>query len=202
MHSKSKSSSGAVSSISNPSRIGPPSAPKCGRPAPASGHPVYGSDHEDSNKPGADWREKLKTYLEKEGLRSSEQRDQIAALILSLGVHLSAQEIVDRVRKTHPGIGAATVYRNIKVLCDALILKESLNDAEGRTVYEPYDEDHHDHIVCLDCGQIFEFHEEGIEKLQDRVTQQLQFEPVRHRHVIYAHCTYNKKSGSSARTRK
>ena len=141
-----------------------------------------------------DWQKRLQDYLEGEGLRSSDQRWKIAELLLATGEHLSAQEILDRVRTAYPEIGAATVYRNIKVLCEAMILKESLSDAEGRTVYERGDEGHHDHIVCLDCGEIFEFHDEAIEALQDSVTQKLNFEPIRHRHVIYAQCQFKRKS--------
>ena len=97
------------------------------------------------------------------------------------------------VQRAYPGIGAATVYRSIKVLCDAKILRETLVDADGRVVYEVFDEDHHDHIVCLDCGAIFEFHDSLIESRQERVAGELAFAPVRHRHVIYARCEYKKK---------
>jgi Fur family ferric uptake transcriptional regulator len=75
-----------------------------------------------------------------------------------------------------------------------MILKESLMDVQGRVVYERFDEGHHDHIVCLDCGQILEFHDDEIEAQQQKVTKKLRFEEVRHRHVIYARCSYLKKT--------
>jgi Fur family ferric uptake transcriptional regulator len=136
---------------------------------------------------------KLRDYLAAEGLKYSEQRWKIAELILSSDGHLDAQSVVDRVKAKHPDIGAATVYRNLKVLCDARILKESLTDpATGRVIYELYEGEHHDHIVCTDCGEIFEFHSDKIEVLQSAVAREMDFVEVRHRHVIYAKCAYRK----------
>jgi Fur family ferric uptake transcriptional regulator len=138
------------------------------------------------------WQNKLKSYLADKGLKYSEQRWKIAEIILSSGGHLDAQTLVDKVREQHPGIGPATVYRSLKVLQDAHILKESLTDPHGRTVFEVFDDEHHDHIVCVDCGGIFEFHSEKIEALQNSIAREMGFEPVRHRHVIYVNCRYNK----------
>jgi Fur family ferric uptake transcriptional regulator len=138
------------------------------------------------------WQDKLKRYLAEKGLKYSEQRWKIAEIILSSGGHLDAQTLVDKVREQHPGIGAATVYRNLKVLQDADILKESLTNPQGRTVFEVFDDEHHDHIVCVDCGGIFEFHSERIEAIQNEIISEMGFEPVRHRHVIYVNCRYKK----------
>src|SRR6478752_6529721 len=74
------------------------------------------------------WQNQLRDYLISQGLKYTEQRWKIAEFILSTGGHLDAQALVDQVKKRHSGIGAATVYRSIKVLCDAAILKESLVD--------------------------------------------------------------------------
>ncbi|MGZ3707544.1 MAG: transcriptional repressor, partial [Bdellovibrionota bacterium] len=60
-------------------------------------------------------------------------------------------------------------------------------------MYEPVDEEHHDHIICVDCGEIFEFHDDQIESQQSQVAREMKFEEVRHRHVVYARCAYKKK---------
>lgn len=155
----------------------------CGRPA---------ADH--PGIPAApklkEWNEQLRHYLSEKGLKYSEQRWNIAESILSTGGHLDAQGVVDRVKQKHPQIGSATVYRNLKVLCDAKVLKESLNDANGRVIYELFEDEHHDHIICVDCGEIFEFHSDKIETLQNTVVRDMRFNEVRHRHVIYAKCSY------------
>lgn len=142
-----------------------------------------------------EWQKRLRDYLTSQGLKYSEQRWKIAEIILSTGGqgHLDAQGLVERVKQQHPGIGAATVYRSIKVLCDARILKESLVDSQGRVIYELFDDEHHDHIVCTDCGEIFEFHNDKIESLQNNIIRDLNFSQVKHRHVIYAQCGFSKK---------
>jgi len=158
----------------------------CGRSAPV--FPVLESDRFEK------WQDDLKSYFKKNGLKYSEQRWKIAKLILERRGHFHTQEIVQEVTKAYPGLGAATVYRNLKTLCDAKILKETLVDAQGRVVYESYDEAHHDHIVCLDCNEIFEFHNDEIEAQQEVVARELDFKEVRHRHIIYAHCELKRKS--------
>ncbi len=136
----------------------------------------------------ARWREKLEKYLAGQNLKRSEQRWQLAELILEEGAHLSAQQLLQKVADKYPGIGAATVYRNLKVLCDARILRETLSDASGRAVFEPYEEDHHDHMVCLDCDAVFEFASPEIEKIQESLLEKEGFREERHRHVVYVRC--------------
>jgi Fur family transcriptional regulator, ferric uptake regulator len=153
------------------------------------------SDRESERKKLEKWQFELKSYLEKNGLKYSEQRWKIAKLILEKRGHFNAQEIVREVVGAYPGIGPATVYRNLKVLCEAKILKETLVDVEGVIIYEPYEEHHHDHLVCLDCNEIFEFHHANIEALQQEVANQMKFKEVRHRHVIYARCQFKAERG-------
>ncbi len=158
------------------------SAPPCGRPIP---QPATGPE----------WQRKLKEHLVANGLKHSDQRTAIAEVVLGgIPGHFSTQDVVRIVQKRHPGIGAATVYRNIKTLVEAGLVKETLLDDQGRTVFELADGDgtHHDHIVCADCGAIFEFAEERIEALQEAVTTSMSFSPLHHRHVIYARCEYEK----------
>lgn len=153
----------------------------CGRLAPEQGTKLTPAKFDD-------WQTKLKTYLSSAGLKYTEQRWNIARSILETGGHLDSQEIVAIVSKADPGIGAATVYRNIKVLCDAGLLERSHQDVSGRILFELPDEDHHDHIICLDCGEIFEFHNDAIEKTQISVASSLGFDLAGHRHVIHGHC--------------
>ncbi len=135
-----------------------------------------------------EYQERLKNYLSQAGLKYTDQRWMIAQTILKTGGHREAQDIVDLVKKSHPAIGAATVYRSIKVLCDAGLLEPSHHNVQGRVFYELPDDDHHDHIICMDCGEVFEFHNDAIEKLQDDVSQAFGFKTAGHKHVIHGHC--------------
>lgn len=109
---------------------------------------------------------------------------------MSLPGHFNVQEVVKKVQSRDASIGAATVYRTAALLRDAGLVRETLVNDDGSTVYEVSDSDHHDHIVCLDCGQIFEFRDERIEQAQAAINERMKFAEVRHRHVIYAHCQY------------
>ena len=137
--------------------------------------------------------DRLKQYLIEHNQNITEQRWQIAEAILGSKQHSTAQEMVKIVQEQYPSISTATIYRNIKTLVEAKLLKESLIDSENRVVYEPYDEDHHDHIVCLDCGHIFEFHSEKVEKAQQDILTQHEFEEESHRHILYGRCAYIQK---------
>jgi len=158
----------------------------CGRPRPQSEQFHPGSAAELRRV----WKDRLDAYLAEHQLKRSEQRVQILELFLEAGAHLSAQELVQKVMARFPGIGAATVYRNLKVLCEAKILRETFSDAKGRAIYEPYegDEHHHDHMICRDCGAVFEFHSEEIEALQESLLKRQGFREDGHRHVVYVRC--------------
>ena len=157
----------------------------CGRPSPQARGIKQPSRAEN-------WREKLDLFLLSKGLKQSKQRQKLVEFILSVPGHFGIQELVQQIRKRFPEMGTATVYRNVKTLCEAGILRETLTDANDRVVYELADEGdaHHDHIVCMDCQGIFEFHNEKLEVIQDQTAAKLGFSSVSHRHVVYARCKY------------
>jgi Fur family ferric uptake transcriptional regulator len=140
-----------------------------------------------------DWKTMLNHFLKQKGLRATRQRDQIANVALSRNSHFDIQTLIKEVRARHKEISPATVYRSVKTLCEAGILNETLQTHNGIALYEASFEEHHDHLVCMDCGEIFEFHDAGVEKAQNKAVQALGFEEVRHRHVVYAHCDLYQK---------
>lgn len=142
----------------------------------------------------SDWRARLSQYLKEKGLRSTQQREKVAEIALQKRSHFEIQALIRDVQSRFPEISPATVYRSVATLCNAGILHESFESDSGVSLYEAQDDEHHDHIVCLDCGEIFEFHDEGLEKAQNSATQKLQFTPERHRHVIYARCSILQKA--------
>jgi len=80
-------------------------------------------------------------------------------------------ELVEKAKQRDPSIGAATVYRTMKILADAG-LASARHFEGGQTRYEAaLDRHHHDHLICTSCGNIVEFENERIEELQDRVAR-------------------------------
>lgn len=156
---------------------------RCGRSLP---EPPHREDPQDSSK----FFERLASYVAQKQLNKSQARTKILEVMLGFKHHFTAQELTSAVRDTHPTLGAATIYRNLPVFVDAGLLHESLADESGQQLYELDDEGHHDHIVCVDCGAILEFHDSTIEERQTSILKDASFREVRHRHVIYAKCSY------------
>ena len=163
---------------------------KCGREAPA-------RRRLDSEALGS-IRARLESYLRERQLRFTEPRWKVAESILLSGLHLESRDIVSAVKKRDPGVGEATVYRAIRLLCDAGILEESHHTASGRTVYEIAHDEHHDHILCTDCGEVFEFHDETLERLQEQTARNQGFSLVGHRHVLIGKCSFKQQKGKRA----
>ena len=135
-------------------------------------------------------------YLQQEGLRSTHQRDVIVGTFGGSSEHVSVEDLLSQVRKLDPAIGYATVYRTLKLLVEAGLASER-NFGDGLTRFEARRGEHHDHMICADCGRIVEFQDAEIERLQVEVAQRLGFELTRHRHELFGrcldpHCPYRK----------
>ena len=93
-----------------------------------------------------------------------------------------------RVRKTHPSIGYATIYRTLKLLAKAGLAEERrFEDGFTRFEYKKPNA-HHDHLICTGCGSIIEFENEGIEALQQDVASKNGFKVQSHKLEIYGLC--------------
>ena len=131
-------------------------------------------------------RRTLARYLEEHHLKNTKQRDAIVDVFLEARGHVTSDEIFQRVRDAHPNIGYTTVYRTLKLLCDAGLANERHFD-DGITRYE-IEHEHHDHLVCTRCGKIIEFECAMIENTQNEIAKRYDFRVLRHRHELYGHC--------------
>jgi Fur family ferric uptake transcriptional regulator len=128
----------------------------------------------------------LSRYLEQHSLKHTKQREAILAVFLEAAGHTTSEEIFEEVRQKHPQIGYTTVYRTMKLLCEAGLAHER-NFEDGVTRYEiPHE--HHDHLICTRCGRIVEFECQMIESAQDRIAAEYGFTLLRHKHELYGHC--------------
>lgn len=101
--------------------------------------------------------------------------------------HMSAEDIYKHLLESHEDIGLATVYRVLTQFEAAGLVAR--HHFEGTTaVFELNEGEHHDHIVCLDCGKVEEFMDDGIEDRQKAVANRLQFEIQDHSMILYGHC--------------
>lgn len=133
--------------------------------------------------------DQLSEYLVGQGLKSTSQRDMILKVFVDAGRHLSAEELYVRIKKGHPRIGFATVYRTLKLLAEAGMAEERrFEDGFTRYEYKASDGGHHDHLICTRCGEIVEFENEQIETLQADVARMNGFRVQSHKLEIYGLC--------------
>jgi len=125
-------------------------------------------------------------FIKGKGLKSTRQRDEIASWFFGVKGHLSADRIYREIQRSSPGIGFSTVYRTMKLLCEAgMVSERHFRDAEA--LYENVSE-HHDHCICTNCGHIIEFEDDRIEALQQSVADTFGFRLVSHKMELYGLC--------------
>lgn len=136
-----------------------------------------------------DQLERFKTYLTSQGLKFTRQRQAIAEVFFDASTHhLSLIDLLDLAKARQPSVGYATVYRTMKILAESGLATEH-KFAEGNVRYEPAEVgEHHDHLICVNCGRIVEYEDDEIERLQEELARQRGFRVVSHRHEIYAEC--------------
>ena len=135
----------------------------------------------------------LSQYLEEHNLKHTKQREAVLEVFVAATGHITSEDIYQKVRDRYPNIGYTTVYRTMKLLCEAGLASERHFD-DGITRYEIAHE-HHDHLVCVRCGKIVEFECEMIESAQERIAEAHGFRILRHRHELYGHCPDCRKTG-------
>jgi Fur family ferric uptake transcriptional regulator len=133
-------------------------------------------------------KERFKVFLKEKGLKFTRQRDFITTEFLKSEEHVTAEDLYRKIIRKKPDIGFTTVYRTLKLLDQSGLATERVF-ADNLTRYEPLSaEDHHDHLICLDCGSITEFENSKIERLQERVADEFGFYTVLHKMELYGHC--------------
>ena len=124
-----------------------------------------------------------KKCIEK-GVRLTEQRKLIAKVMSEAEDHPDVDELHKRVNKVDTKISIATVYRTVKLFEESGIIAR--HDFKGNKArYEQTTEEHHDHLIDVNTGEITEFVNEDIEKLQKQVAEKLRYKLVDHRLELY-----------------
>lgn len=138
--------------------------------------------------------------LKKAGLKATLPRVKILQILESAEhPHLTAEEVYQRLRAGGEEVGLATVYRVLTQFQAAgLVIRHHF---EGdRSVFEINQGGHHDHMVCLECGQVFEFFDPAIESRQRNVAEKAGFVIEDHSLYLYGVCEGMKKRGKCSKT--
>jgi Fur family ferric uptake transcriptional regulator len=132
--------------------------------------------------------EVLKLHLAERGLKSTRQRATIVNTFFAQTGHLSADELLLKVRVKDPRVSAATVYRTMKLLAECG-LAHGRQFGDGQTRWEvAANRHHHDHLICTRCGVIVEFENDQIELLQEAVARRHGFTVTQHKMELYGLC--------------
>ncbi len=127
-------------------------------------------------------------FLSRKGLKNTSQRMIILETFIDSDSHYSTEELYLKLRAAYPKIGYATVHRTLKLFAECGIAAER-HFGDGQTRFEPVTEhEHHDHLVCKECGLIIEFEEPQIEELQEKVAAEHDFTIQTHRLELYGLC--------------
>ena len=127
---------------------------------------------------------RIEKACQEKGMRMTGQRRIIARVIAEAKDHPVVEELHRRASAIDPHISIATVYRTVKLFEEAGIL-ERLDFRDGRARYEPIGDEHHDHLIDLNTGEIIEFTSQEIEELQERIARELGYKLVDHRLELY-----------------
>jgi Fur family ferric uptake transcriptional regulator len=138
-------------------------------------------------------REVLSNFIHSRNLKQSTQRQIILEIFLKTERHVTAEELYLIVKKHIPSIGYATIYRTLKLFTEAGLCRE-LQVENRLTRYEHlYDHEHHDHLICTECGKFVEIISPEIEVLQEKIAKKNGFVLEKHRLDLYGICSDCKK---------
>src|SRR5436190_10794800 len=134
-------------------------------------------------------KEIFRDHIQKTGLRRTAQRDLILEIFLRTEEHLTSEDLYTLVHRQDSTVGQTTVYRTLKLLTEAGLARE-LRFGDNKTYYEHhYNHEHHDHMICTECGQVIEFFSPDIEALQDEMADKFGFRPTHHSLRMWGLCS-------------
>lgn len=139
------------------------------------------------------------TDLKKAGLKATLPRLKILDILEHTKMrHMTAEDVYKAMLATGEEVGLATVYRVLTQFEQAgLVIRHNFEG--GRAVFEINEGRHHDHIVCIECDKVFEFHDPTIEDRQRKVAEKAGFVMDEHSLYIYGVCEGMKKNGKCSK---
>ena len=126
----------------------------------------------------------IEERCKQKGVKLTDQRKLIAQIMSNSHDHPNVDELHNRISKVDPKVSIATVYRTVKLFEESGILAKH-DFKGGKARYEELNEGHHDHLIDVQSGEIVEFVNEEIEKLQETVAEKLGYQLLDHKLELY-----------------
>ncbi len=133
-------------------------------------------------------RDIFRKYLERRGLKLTAERQAVFDQLFARHEHVEADEILVRLRARGKKISRATIYRTLELLVDSGVVGRVRVGEIGYRYERLRAGEHHDHLICNECGRVIEFFEPRIESLQDEVCDRYGFLSISHSHQMRGIC--------------
>ena len=131
----------------------------------------------------------FETYLETKGLKYTRERRRIYEKVKTLSAHFDTDGLYGILKKEDRDIARGTVYRTIPLLLESGVIQISVGKGKGQFFERGSAHGHHDHIICVSCGKVIEYHCEEIEELQTKVCEKYDVQLLFHDHKLYVRCS-------------
>ena len=135
----------------------------------------------------ADRIAEMSTMLEKKGYRLTAARSAILAGLINIDGHVSADELVEIVHRSDPGVGRMTVYRTLELLTELGLIRP-VYQGSAAAHYVLMDDGHHHHLICSRCNRVIEFDQCVLREIEQSVSTHYHFEIQGHLLEIYGRC--------------
>ena len=127
---------------------------------------------------------RIESLCAEKGMRMTDQRRVVARVLGAASDHPDVEELYRRAHDVDPNISIATVYRTVRLFEEAGIISRH-DFKDGRSRYEEMTEEHHDHLIDMKSGEVVEFMDEEIERLQEAIARRLGYRLIAHRLELY-----------------
>jgi len=127
-------------------------------------------------------------YIKQHGLKWTPERQRVLQEVFATEGHFEAEELAYRLRKKGSRISKATVYRTLPLLVKAGLIKEAIHGEKHHHYEHIHDEKHHDHLICLKCGKIIEFHDPSLKEIEEKICRENHFRPQKFLVEIFGYC--------------
>jgi len=133
--------------------------------------------------------EEFRQLIKENGLKFTKQRELVLKILYDNSGHFTPENIYNLIKSNYPDItiGIATIYRTLTLLEESNMVNSISFGSKGKK-YELGIKDHHDHLICIECGRLIEFQDEIIEKRQEAISKKFDFKMTGHTMNIIGIC--------------
>ncbi len=130
----------------------------------------------------------FKGQLAQKKIKLTRERKRIYDRVTHLSGHFDAEALYELLKKEKSGIARGTVFRTIPLLLESGVIQSSVGKGKGEFFERANPKRHHDHIICVGCERVIEYHCDEIEKLQKGICKKYGADLIFHSHKLYVRC--------------